>query len=130
MVKEPTCIEMEHLMLVIGLKINSMVLELRDGQMVLNMKDSMKWVWNMELEHSYGVIKVPILDNLYITIFMVKVFIVGQMVESILAIGRIIKWMVKVSLLGKMAGNLFIFIIIRKYKGSYVDDKKHGFGEF
>ena len=64
---------------------------------------------------------------------MVKVFIVGQMVENIQEIGKIIKWMVKVSSLGKMAGIYLLlnnYFINRKYKGSYVDDKKHGFGEF
>lgn len=88
----------------------------------------------MGWELSYGVIKVHILDSLYIIIFMVKVYIVGQMVESIQEIGKIIKWMVKVFSLGKMAGifffNSIFFFQIRKYKGSYVDDKKHGFGEF
>ena len=58
----------------------------------------------MELEPSFGAIKVHTLDSLFITIFMVKEFIVGLMVENIQEIGKIIKWMVKVSSLGKMAG--------------------------
>lgn len=60
----------------------------------------------MELEPSFGVIKVHTLDSLFITIYMAKVSIVGLMVENIQEIGKIIKWMVKVSSLGKMAENI------------------------
>ena len=43
---------------------------------------------------------------------MVKVFINGKMVENILEIGRIIKWMDKEHLHGKMEGSFYIFLKI------------------
>jgi len=40
------------------------------------------------------------MENSRIIIFKIKVCIAGQMVENIKEIGKIIKWMVTVSLLG------------------------------
>lgn len=62
-------------------------------------------------------------ENFKIIIFKARVCIPGQMVENILEIGKIIKWMDLVSSHGPVH---FIFILIdgRKYVGQYVDDKK------
>ena len=58
-------------MLANGVKINSMVMVLNNGQMEPNLKVIMQMVSNMEKENSYGVIKVNILVNSLTIIFMV-----------------------------------------------------------
>jgi len=58
----------------------------------------------MESEHLLGVIKVHIQVNLLIIIFMERECINGLMGENTLEIGRIIRWMVRVYLLGEMGG--------------------------
>ena len=82
----------------------------------------------MEKGIFFGGTDLPILVNSLKMIFMVQEHINGLMVENTKASGKKIRWMDKGCLLGEMGG-----ISMRKYRrylGAYLDDKKHGYGEF
>jgi hypothetical protein len=75
-----------------------------------------------------GQMVVHMLVSLLIIIFMEKDIIYGLMVENMKEIGKIIKWMDMVILVGLMEGNKLQYL--RRYVGGYINDKKEGYGEF
>ena len=74
---EFTFMLMEPNMKVIGKKINKMVMELNNGQMVVYMKVFIKMEKNMVQANTYGQMAPNIMVSGVIMLLMVKEFIVG-----------------------------------------------------
>lgn len=64
-----------------------MVMVQKHGQMALNMKDNTFKEKNMEREDSRGQMEVRITDNLWKIISKVRVSIIGQTEENMMALG-------------------------------------------
>jgi len=65
------------------------------GQISQFIKVNTRWGRNMGKGNLFGMMGTIILDNLRIIWFKVKENIYGRMVEDLLVVGRIIKWMEK-----------------------------------
>ena len=74
-------------MKVTGKKINSMVMDLKHGQMVQNIKDSMFKERNMVLESLLGLMEAHIMVTLLKITFKEKENTTGLMVENTMEIG-------------------------------------------
>ena len=110
-----TNIWMEPNMLEIGKKIDKMVMVLKLGLIMRNMKAIMSLVKNMELELLNGLTDPPISENSIIIIFMEKEFILGQIIENTRANGVEIKCMAKERSHGPMEENMLVNMqMIRK----------------
>lgn len=79
--------------LAIGLRINSMAMGSRCGQMEALMKAIMNLEKNMALEHFNGSMEVLILENFIVIIYMAWGCTLGKMVESMKESGEQIKCM-------------------------------------
>lgn len=84
----------------IGKKINNTGMVLKHGPMLQNMKEIMNSVKSMVLVLSNGLMVRHILANFIITIYMVKVFTLGQIIVNMKVNGVLTKCMVKVLLPG------------------------------
>ena len=89
-----------------GLKINNMEMEKKFGQTMLVTKVSTKTVRNTVMESSFGLMDQLIPEISSITIFMDKVFILGQMVVNTMVNGVQIKCMGQVYLHGMMVEDM------------------------
>ena len=89
-----------------GLKINNMEMEKKFGQTMLVTKVSTKMVRNMGTASSFGLMDQPIPEISLITIFMDRVFILGQMVVNTMVNGVQIKCMDQVFLHGMMVEDM------------------------
>jgi len=70
--------------------------------MVLDMKVHIEWHKNMDKENSIGLMNLVMKVNSLIIIFMAKGFIHGQMEENMMENGIIIKWTDMVCSLGQI----------------------------
>jgi hypothetical protein len=75
---ENICIVTVHFMKGIGKMINSMVMVLKFGLMVKNMKENILWVKNMETDYSVLQTDLLMKDNFFKIICMEKVLIFGK----------------------------------------------------
>ena len=89
-------------MMASGLKTLSTVMELKLGLIIQFTMDSTRTVRNMVKVNSLGLMEVILKGISWITKSKDKAFTLGLMGENLLALGLTIKWMVKVSLPGKM----------------------------
>ena len=97
---------MEPNMRGIGIKINSMGMGVKYGQILQGTKDNMNMEKNMEMAPSIGRANQHMSENFIIIIFMEKVFTHGMMAESTKGNGSSIKWMAMEFLLGVMGENI------------------------
>ena len=97
---------MELSTLEIGKKIDNMVTESNNGQMVHIMKAIMNMARNMELETSAGLMGLVTLVSFTITISMAREFTLGKTVANMKVNGELIECMVKVHSHGLMEGSL------------------------
>ena len=67
---------------------------------------------NKDMDHLHGLMELDILDSFIKTLFTVKVFINGLMVQNMMVNGTVAKCLVKVLRLGEMAQNLLMYMII------------------
>jgi hypothetical protein len=110
--------------LVIGLKINSMAMELRYGQMEVLMKAIMNLVKNMELVLFNGLMVVLTLENFTVTIYMEWGYTLGKMVENMKENGEQTKCMVTEHLNGQMVVDMLVSILKIRNK-----DTENSFGQ-
>jgi len=103
-------------MLEIGKKIDKMAMELKPGQIMLNMKEIMNLAKNMESELSNGRMAPLILVNSIIIIYMGKVFIPGLIIGNMKVNGEQIKCMEKEILHGLMVENMLENMLMIKRK--------------
>ena len=104
MVSEYINILMQQSMKDNGKKINSTVMDLKHGLMVLVIKVNMSKEKSMEKVISYGLMEAILLDNLLITKLKGKENTFGMMVENSSDLGNVIRWTEKaVFLHGQMA---------------------------
>jgi hypothetical protein len=100
----------------IGKKTNNTDMELKHGLMVHAMKVIMSMVRNMVPVLSNGLMALCTLESFTTTIFMVKVFTPGQMVENTRANGEATKCMGKALLLGQTEGSTLVNMLMIKNK--------------
>ena len=74
-------IQTEANLLVIGTKINSMVLERKDGMMQANIKDFIKMLPKKDKVNTAGLMEIDMLENGKIICLMVKAFSSGMIIE-------------------------------------------------
>ena len=102
--------------LVIGRKIDKMVMELKLGQIMLNMKETTNSAKNTELELLSGPMVQHTLVNFSITTFMEKVFTRGQITESMRVNGMETRCMEKEHSPGLMEENMLENMLMIKRK--------------
>jgi len=95
MEKESITIQMELVMKVTGMRTNSMVRELKHGQMMLNIQGVTKMERRMDMVNLCGQMDLPTKGSSLITIYTVKEYIHGQISENSTVSGLIIKCMDK-----------------------------------
>ena len=126
---------------VIGKKKNKKEMEKNFGLMGHYMKENIKKRKDMDFLN--GVMEINMKGRSIIIIYMVKVYIPGEIKGYIMEIGKIIKWMEKVFLLDPIIENIMVNLKMikngygeyewadgRKYKGFWKNGKQQGKGEF
>ena len=70
-------------MLVIGIKINNMALEKKNGMMEVNIKDFILMLLKKDMENIVGLTEIDMQENGIITCLMEKVYLFGTMIDYI-----------------------------------------------
>lgn len=132
MVKGFINIRMDLGMKVDGLKTCSMVLVKKSGQMKLATRGSISTGKRKDVESSFGTMAQFMTGSLETIKLKDTEHTLGRIKDSLLENGLIIRCMEEGSLHGKMGKDMRVFSIFSQIikLGSYVEDKKEGFGVF